>query len=193
MSLGLLWVKFSMSFLDWLLVNFSLTSSNRECAGRQMITPRGQSAGCCLWWPSTVCLFKHQESAFHTFLYLIKPSCEGNAIPIFQGRKLKLTTSGYTIFSNSKNSMCAKSLQSCPTLCDPVDCSPPGSSVHGVSQARILEWSAMPSSRGSSQPRDWTRVYYVSCIGRRFFTTSTSSAAQPFIKVTMTLNISFPV
>ena len=38
--------------------------------------------------------------------------------------------------------------QSCPTLCDPMDCSPPGSSVHGILQARILEWGAMPSSRG---------------------------------------------
>ena len=44
--------------------------------------------------------------------------------------------------------------QSCLTLCDPVDCSPPGSSVHGILQARILEWAAMPSSRESSQPRD---------------------------------------
>ena len=40
--------------------------------------------------------------------------------------------------------------QSCPTLCDPVGCSPPGSSVHGVLQARILEWVAFPFSRGSS-------------------------------------------
>ena len=42
----------------------------------------------------------------------------------------------------------------CPTLCDPVDCGPPGSSVHGILQARILGWVAMPSSRGSSQLRD---------------------------------------
>ena len=48
--------------------------------------------------------------------------------------------------------------QSCPTLCDPLDCSLPGSSVHGILQARILEWVAMPSSRGSSQPRDQTEV-----------------------------------
>ena len=46
---------------------------------------------------------------------------------------------------------------SCPTLCDPMDCSPPGSSVYGILQARILEWVAVPSSRGSSQPRDWTQ------------------------------------
>ena len=56
--------------------------------------------------------------------------------------------------------------QSCPTLCDPVDCSPPGSSVLEILQARTLEGAAMPFSKGSSQPRDQTRV---SCIaGRRF-------------------------
>ena len=46
--------------------------------------------------------------------------------------------------------MCVKLLQSCPTLYDPMDCSLPGFSVHGILQARILEWVAMPSSRGSS-------------------------------------------
>ena len=51
--------------------------------------------------------------------------------------------------------MRAQSLHSCLTLCDPMDCSP-GSSVHGIPQARILEWVAIPSSRGSSRPRDWT-------------------------------------
>ena len=61
----------------------------------------------------------------------------------------------------------AKSLQLCPTLCDPVDYSPSGSSVHGILQARILEWVAMPSCRGSSRPRDRTHVSHVSCIGRR--------------------------
>ena len=57
--------------------------------------------------------------------------------------------------------------QSCPTLCDPMVCSPPGSSVHGILQARILEWVAMPSSRGSSWVKDQTRV---SCTAGRFFT-----------------------
>ena len=47
-----------------------------------------------------------------------------------------------------------KVAQSCPTLCNPVDCSPPGPSVHEVLQARILEWVAIPFSRGSSQLRD---------------------------------------
>ena len=57
--------------------------------------------------------------------------------------------------------------QSCPTLCDPMDCSPPGSSVHEIFQARILERVAIPCSRGSFQPRDQTRV---SWIEGRFFT-----------------------
>ena len=50
--------------------------------------------------------------------------------------------------------MGAKSFQPCPTLCTPMDCCPPGSSVHGILQAWILEWIAMPSSRESSRPRD---------------------------------------
>ena len=52
-------------------------------------------------------------------------------------------------------------------LCDPMDCSPPGSSVHWISRARILEWGAIPFSRGSSWPRDQTQV---SCIAGRFLT-----------------------
>ena len=57
--------------------------------------------------------------------------------------------------------------QLCLTLFNPMDCSPPGSSVHEILQARILEWVAIPFSRGSSQPRDQT---WVSCIVGRFFT-----------------------
>ena len=54
------------------------------------------------------------------------------------------------------------------TLWDPMDCSLPGSSVHRILQARILEWVAIPFSRGSSQPRDQTQVSH---IAGRFFTT----------------------
>ena len=57
--------------------------------------------------------------------------------------------------------------QSLSTLCSPMDYSPPGSSIHRVLQARVLEWVAMPFSRGSSSPRDWT---WVSCIAGSFFT-----------------------
>ena len=64
------------------------------------------------------------------------------------------------IWTQPRSGACvsAKWLQFFLTLCDPMDCSPPGVSVHGILQARILEWVAMPSSRGSSQPRDQTQV-----------------------------------
>ena len=60
--------------------------------------------------------------------------------------------------------MLAKSLQSCSTLCHPINCRPPGSSVRGILQARILEWVLMPSSRGSSYPRDQTHISCGSCV-----------------------------
>ena len=56
--------------------------------------------------------------------------------------------------------------QLCPTLCNPVDCNPPGSSFHGIFQARTLVSVAISFSRGSSQPTDWTRISCVSRIGR---------------------------
>ena len=62
-------------------------------------------------------------------------------------------------------------VQLCLTLCDPVGCSLPGSSVHRISQARILKWVIMLSSRGSSRPRDQTCVSYVSCVAGGIFTT----------------------
>ena len=51
--------------------------------------------------------------------------------------------------------------QSCPTLWDPMGCSPPHSSIHGISQARVLEWIAISFSRGSLQPSDRTRVFFI--------------------------------
>ena len=68
-----------------------------------------------------------------------------------------------------------KAAQSCPTLCELVDCGPPGSSVHGFLQARTLEWVDIPFSRGSSWPRAWTSV---SSIAGRFFTTWTTREAK---------------
>ena len=66
---------------------------------------------------------------------------------------------------------------SCPTLCILMNCNPPGSSVHGISQARILEWVAISSSRGSFWPMDQTLISYSSCIAGRFFTTYTTREA----------------
>ena len=73
---------------------------------------------------------------------------------------------------------CAQLLQSCPILRDHKDLCPPGSSVHGISQARILEWAAMSSSRGSSQLRDQTHVCYI--VGR-FFTTEPPGKPDPVL------------
>ena len=80
-----------------------------------------------------------------------------------------LLTLGFFLSSFSSDFRCAaaaKSLQLCPTLCDPIDGSPPGSPVPGILQARTLEWVAISFSRGSSRPRDRT---WVSCIAGRFF------------------------
>ena len=74
--------------------------------------------------------------------------------------------------------VCVLISQLCLTLCDPMDCSPPGSSVHGILQARILEWVAIPFSRGSSRPRDQT---WVSCPAGRFFTTGATKEALAFL------------
>ena len=63
--------------------------------------------------------------------------------------------------------VCTLSPQSCLTLCNPMDGPPRGSSVHDILQASILEWVAMPSSRGSSRPRKPTRISCVSCTGRQ--------------------------
>ena len=76
----------------------------------------------------------------------------------------------------------AEPLQLCPTLCNPMDCSPQVS-VRGILQARVLEWIAMPSSRGSSQPRNRTAVFCISCIAGRFFTHWTTWEAQGLTQI----------
>ena len=73
-----------------------------------------------------------------------------------------------------------KVTQSCLTLCDPMDCSTPGSSVHVILQARILEWVAILFSRGSSQPRNRTPV---SCIAGRFFTIRVTREAPAAVHI----------
>ena len=86
--------------------------------------------------------------------------------------------------------------QLCLTLCNPMACSAPGSSVHGILQARTLEWVAISSSRGSSQPRDRTQVC---CIAGRFFTICATKEAHfaqiplsPFLQDAFCHNSLFP-
>ena len=76
-------------------------------------------------------------------------------------------------------SACMLLLQLCLILCDSIDRSLPGSSAYGILQERILEWVAMPFSRGSSQTRDQTYLSHISLVAGRFFTTSTTWEA-PF-------------
>ena len=93
-----------------------------------------------------------------------------------------------------KYSMQAKSLQSCLTLCDTMDSSLPCSSGHGIPQARILVWVAMPSSRESFWPRDRMCVSYISYIGRLSFTTrGTWEAQQHFLLVTKWVMITWNI
>ena len=101
-----------------------------------------------LWW--LVKSFKVSfTSKFGVICALIWSTQSPSTSYIPSEKKLK------TVFAESVR---AKLLQSCPTLCDPVDCSPPGCSVQGTLQARILEWVATPFARGPSRPRDRTRI-----------------------------------
>ena len=105
---------------------------------------------------------------------------------ILQARTLEWVAISFSIYAivyanvasinwYDSNSLKVKVTHLCPALFDPMDCSLPGSSVLGILQSRILEWVAVPSSRGSSWPRDWTRV---SCIAGRFFTIWATRKAQ---------------
>ena len=88
--------------------------------------------------------------------------------------------------------VCAKSPQLCSTFCDPMDCSWSGSSVNGILQARVLEWFALLSSRGSSQPRDQTQIPISPTLTSRFFTTSTtleSTCTPPETKVCLKIPV----
>ena len=112
-----------------------------------------------------------QHSAFFTVQLSHPYTTTGKTIPLtkwtFVGKVMSLllnmlSSLVITFLPRSESEVA----QSCPTLCDPVDCSLPGSSLHGILQARILEWVAISFSRGSSQPRDRSRVLLIA--GRRF-------------------------
>ena len=105
----------------------------------------------CTWNPSKIIVTQNSVKVALHVIWMIYPQF--------------LYVCQYLIIPTGKISACACSVtQSCLTLCDPMDCSLPGSPVPGVLQARILEWVAFPSSRGSSLSRDRTCV---SCISRQ--------------------------
>ena len=95
-------------------------------------------------------------------LYILRPQCSRIVfLIVFSRGKLWVD-----LWLKTHSCLCSVT-QSCLTLCDPLDCSPPDSSVHGISQARRLEWVAISFLRGSSSLRNLT---HVSCIAGRFFT-----------------------
>ena len=92
-------------------------------------------------------------------------SCASRKLSSIFGLRSLDASSSSPVVKNKNVSYCMH-VNSSPTLCDPMDCSPSGSSVHGILQTRILEWVAISYPRGSSWPRDWTHVSWVSCTGR---------------------------
>ena len=120
-------------------------------------------AGVFLLWPfiSAVCALS--QGAVKTLIRSQELGIKMNKresitqyLKIKQSTKVKIPASQFTNCVSECIPACAhaRPLQSCLAFCDPVGCSPPSSSVHGILQARILEWITMPSSRGSSRPRD---------------------------------------
>ena len=107
----------------------------------------------CMRWP------KHLSFSFSIF-----PSKEIPGLISFRMDWLDLLAVQVTLKSLLQHH---SSLQSCLILCNPMNCSLPGFYVHGILQARILEWVAISSSKGSSQPRDGTHISYVLCTGRQ--------------------------
>ena len=98
-----------------------------------------------------------------------------------------LTTNVFPLEQMDISRKWSEVVQSCLTLCDPMDCSLPGSSIHGIFQARVLEWVASSFSRGFSQPRDWTWISRI--VGRHFTVWATRDGNQK--NVPMTLNFTF--
>ena len=152
-----------------------------------MISPQQTSSSMVKIWKYILCeLGARQGFPLLTNLFSIVSPSHSNQMrkwhmaPNWKGqsKKVSLQMAWYCMC------MRAKSLQSCPTLCNPLDYSPPGSPVQGIVQARILEWVAMPSSKGSSWSRDWTCVSYISCVGRQILCHE-CHLGRPYIWITV--------
>ena len=161
------------AFWDWILDKLGWEVCTKFAVGKMMIwTVNWKHKG---WRP---CLYLKKgwgQAALVPFLNL------GGCVSLLSTVQARGTTSSWRM-TNGEASECnslhclpvdddslvfplflshVKSLQSRPTLCNPMNCSPAGSSVHGILQARILEWVAIPFSRGSSRPRDGSGVLHV--------------------------------
>ena len=128
------------------------------CLGPVLIGPESHHMPRILLVENYITELYHFKSFRATSLFL-----NGLMITTFVSFLGKVTV---CFFGVGKSHLGSHIAQSCPTLCDPVDFSLPGSSIHGILQAIILEWVTISFSKGSSQPRDRTQV---SCIGGRRF------------------------
>ena len=108
-----------------------------------------------------VALLQHLTSKFTDTFHLHRFNCMHH---VFLWSRVKIPIIMSHHFYSPGFCSCCLVAKSHLTLCDPMDCSSPGSSIHGISQARILEWVPISFSRGSSQTRDWTCISCVSCI-----------------------------
>ena len=141
----------------WLWIWKKWTSSRdlkRVSTGFFAFRKRGGSGGLFV-------LYNHVFQDWGGFYFTRDQALIFNASPLCDPKL------GILVLSLTCAGVHAKKLQVCLTVCDPKGCSPPGSSVNGIFQARILEWVAMPSSRGSSWPRDRTCISGVSCTDRQ--------------------------
>jgi len=124
-----------------------------------------------------------------TILTIFKHTVQGRQVhPHFCTTITTIHLLKFFILQNWKSVLikcvCVLVTRSCPTLCNPIYCSLPGSSAHGILQARILEWVAIPFSRGSSRTRDRTQI---SCFGGRVFTIWAAAAAAMSLQSCPTL------
>ena len=127
-----------------------------------------------------------QESGLNPTQRTLRLSCVLHTLPYFhketfnEGKRIRVKDTSnnavptlcYALDEGFDIQECSSACaQSCLSLCNPTDCSPPSFSVHGILQARILEWVASSSSRGSFQPRDQTRISASPTLADRFLTT----------------------
>ena len=116
------------------------------------------------WSWNNICI---PNKSLHGISSDIKPSKKSQGLYVPSSWENSISLTDITNHFLTTSCCCCWVAKSCLTLCDPTDCSPPGSSVHGILQARILEWVAISFSRGSSRPRDWTCVSCLSCTGKQ--------------------------
>ena len=137
----------------WIRCMLAFSTFTQEIGRLESVGIQGQSSSV----PSMFLWTSYHHASIPSSIKL-RPFCN----PLFPYQVYSALSVSYLLSSESGN--CCLVAKSCLTLCHPMDCSPPGYSIHGISQARILEWVVISFSKGSSWPRDWT---FISCIGRQ--------------------------